>query len=81
MRQDLEDSISYCFDLQQIQSKLRNKPTIIAKEEYIEIFKELGQLYSLEQDWELKDTKDLKKFYKDLKNKQYEKDFLQSQRG
>ncbi|CAG4931516.1 unnamed protein product [Parnassius apollo] len=47
---------------------LRNKPTIIAKEEYIEIFKELGQLYSLGQDWELKDTKDLKKFYKDLKN-------------
>lgn len=47
---------------------LRNNPTIIEKEEYIEIYKKLGQVYVLGQDWDLKDTKDLKKFYKDLKN-------------
>lgn len=47
---------------------LRNKQTIIEKEEYMEIYKELGHLYVLGHDWELKDTKDLKKYYKDLRN-------------
>ncbi|CAF4944300.1 unnamed protein product [Pieris macdunnoughi] len=49
---------------------LRNKPTIIVKEEYMEIYKNLGQLYILGQDWKLP-----------KKYKQYEEDFFQSQRG
>lgn len=47
---------------------LRKRPIISTKEEYHDIYSEIGKIKVLGKDWELLDTKELSRYYKDIQS-------------
>lgn len=49
-----------------VEQLLRKKQTILTKNEYYEIYKQVGTVHILGKDWAILDTKSLSQVYKDL---------------